>query len=714
MRAESIRVTGIVQGVGFRPTVWRLARECGVVGHVRNDAEGVLIHAWGSENSIADLADRLRTEQPPLARVDTVVRSPLAIDGTGPEAFIIVASMSGSVDTDVAADAATCDACLAEVDDAGNRRYRYPFTNCTHCGPRLSIIGAIPYDRANTSMAAFNMCHACKQEYDAPADRRFHAQPNACPDCGPTAWLEDNNGARIEPGPGRDAMHEAATLICGGAIVAIKGIGGFHLACDATNEDTVKQLRQRKRRFRKAFAMMARDVDMIARYAKLDSTENALLQDTASPITVLETGNRSLPGDIAPGQSTLGFMLPYTPLHHLLMQSIDEPIVLTSGNTSDEPQVIDNATAREKLGGIADYFLMHDRDILNRLDDSVVRVISDDTRFIRRARGYAPEPMRLHESFAGGPTLTAMGGELKNTFCLLSGDKAIVSQHIGDMEDMASVEDQAHNLGLYEQLYEHRPDSIVVDTHPDYLPTKIGHQLANERGIPIIEVQHHHAHIASCLAEHGHPIDGGRVLGIALDGIGYGDDGTFWGGEFLAADFRSYERICRFAPMPLPGGVRAMQEPWRNTWAQLRLDWDRVRRKHGQLDIVRFLENKPLETLERMVQRGLNSPQASSCGRLFDAVAAAVGVSVERVCHEGQAAIELGGNCVSLLRARVRQRVSCRHSRGRYARTAFLVDLARAARRPVAGRTGGSRRGAFSPCTDTGRRDRGHAACRKP
>ena len=334
-------------------------------------------------------------------------------------------------------------------------------------------------------------------------------------------------------------------------------------------------------------------------------------------------------------------MLPYTPLHHVLMQSMNEPIVLTSGNTSDEPQVIDNASAREKLADIADYFLMHDRDIVNRLDDSVMRVVSGEGRFLRRARGFAPEPVHLHESFAGGSPLTAMGGELKNTFCLLRGDKAIVSQHIGDMEDMASVEDQAHNLRLYEQLYKHQPGCVVVDKHPDYLPTKIGYRLANERGIPVIEVQHHHAHIASCLAEHGYPLDSARVLGIALDGIGFGDDGTLWGGEFLAADFHGYERLGRFAPMPLPGGVRAMQEPWRNTWAQLRPDWDRIRQQHGQLDIVRFLEGKPLDTLERMVERGLNSPVASSCGRLFDAVAAAVGLSVERVYHEGQAAIEL-------------------------------------------------------------------------
>lgn len=641
MHAESIRVTGIVQGVGFRPTVWRIARECRLVGSVRNDADGVLIHAWGRESSIADLARRLLDEPPPLARIEGVRRAPLESSDAAPAAFTIVSSASGAVTTDVAADASTCLACREDIEDISNRRYRYPFTNCTHCGPRLSIIEAIPYDRANTSMATFDMCPECRAEYTAPADRRFHAQPNACPACGPSAWLEDNSGRRVTLSDGRDALAEAAAKIVDGQILAIKGIGGFHLACDATNATAVALLRQRKRRYQKAFAMMAKDLTTVARFARVGSAQRTLLLHRAAPIVVLDADGDRLPDGIAPGQSTLGFMLPYTPLHELLLQNIREPIVLTSGNVSDEPQVIDNSIAREQLSEIADYFLMHDRDIVNRLDDSVVRVVDGAPRFLRRARGYAPEPLCLHESFADGPTITAMGGELKNTFCLFRGNKAVVSQHIGDMEDMGAVEDQQRNLELYASLYEHKAEQIAVDMHPDYLPTKIGHSIAARERCALIEVQHHHAHIASCLAENGYPLDGKPVLGIALDGLGYGDDGTLWGGEFLAADFRGYRRLARFSPQPLPGGARAMREPWRNTWAHLRTDWRSISRRYADLEIVQLIDAQPLATLERMVARGINSPLTSSCGRLFDAIAAALGLCMERAQHEGQAASEL-------------------------------------------------------------------------
>ena len=643
MRGECIRVSGIVQGVGFRPTVWRLANECGIVGRVWNDTEGVSIHAWGSPESLEKLVQRLQAEPPPLSRIESIVRTTLDEAEEVPGEFQIVGSREGEIRTGVAADAATCPACLAEVLDPANRRYRYPFTNCTHCGPRLSIVRAIPYDRANTSMAAFPMCPQCRAEYDDPADRRFHAQPNACGDCGPRVWLADADGKVLLPDAGGDVIETAARLIRAGSILAIKGIGGIHLACDAGNDRAVDRLRARKHRYHKALALMARDIAMVARFAQVNETEAALLRDRAAPIVVLNAAGEPLAAGVAPGQNTLGFMLPYTPLHHLLMQGMTRPLVLTSGNRSDEPQTIDNEDARRRLERIADYYLLHDRDIVNRLDDSVLRVAAGTPRFLRRARGYAPQPILLPEAFAAAGQLLAMGGELKNTFCLLKAGRAILSQHIGDLEDAVTFRDYHHNLELYRRLFDHRPVCIAVDQHPDYLSTRLGREQAQAVGLPLVEVQHHHAHIAACLAEHARPPDTGPVLGVVLDGLGFGEDGTFWGGEFLLADYAGYRRLARFRPIPMPGGAQAMREPWRNTWAHLyaAFGWEPVRERYPDLDIVRFLATKPLEGLQTMAGKGLNSPMASSCGRLFDAVAAAIGVCRDYVSHEGQAAMEL-------------------------------------------------------------------------
>jgi hydrogenase maturation protein HypF len=643
MRGEAIRVTGIVQGVGFRPTVWRLANECGITGTIRNDAAGVLIHAWGSRESLEELVRRIRAERPPLSQIDEIVRAALDAAAEAPEGFRIVTSQEGEARTGVAADATTCPACLAEVCDPGDRRYRYPFTNCTHCGPRLSIVSAIPYDRANTSMASFVMCPRCQAEYDDPADRRFHAQPNACAACGPQVWLEDASGERVTPDEVGDEVDTAARLIREGNIVAIKGIGGFHLACDAGNEQAVDELRRRKVRYHKALALMARDLDMVRRHAEVSEKEAALLGDSAAPIVVLNAAGESLAAAIAPGQHTLGFMLPYTPLHHLLMQNMTRPMVLTSGNRSDEPQSIDNGDAQQRLARIADYYLLHDRDIVNRLDDSVLRVADGRPRFLRRARGYAPRPIPMPEAFAESGHILAMGGELKNTFCLLKEGRAILSQHIGDLQDAVTFRDYRHNLDLYQRLFDHRAVCIAVDAHPQYLSSRLGRERAQAEGLELVEVQHHHAHIAACLAEHGVPLDSRPVLGVVLDGLGYGDDGTFWGGEFLLADYAGFQRLARFQPVPMPGGNQAMREPWRNIWAHLyhAFGWQRVRDRYADLDIVAFLESRPLEGLQTMAERGLNSPLASSCGRLFDAVAAAIGVCRERISHEGQAAIEL-------------------------------------------------------------------------
>ena len=503
MIGENIRVTGIVQGVGFRPTVWRLARECGLVGQVWNDAAGVTIHAWGKQQMLDAFVQRLQARQPPLAHIDAIIRSALNEATEVPKDFRIVTSQVGEVRTGVAADAATCPECLAELQDPANRRYRYPFTNCTHCGPRLSIVKAIPYDRANTSMAAFPMCAQCQAEYTEPDNRRFHAQPNACADCGPQVWLEDAEGRRLAPNDDSDAIATAARLIRQGNILAVKGLGGIHLACDAGSVAAVDTLRRRKRRYHKAFAMMARDIQMVARFAEANAAEKALLRDKAAPLVVLNAAGESLAGGIAPGQNTLGFMLPYTPLHHLLMQDMTRPIVLTSGNRSDEPQTITNRDAHQRLEQIADYYLLHDRDIVNRLDDSVLRLVSGEPRMLRRARGYAPLPIRLPEGFADADHILAMGGELKNTFCLLQEGRAILSQHMGDLEDAATYQDYRHNLQLYRQLFEFRPGLIAVDMHPGYLSTQLGRRIAAEEGLQLIKVQHHHAHIAGCMAEHG-------------------------------------------------------------------------------------------------------------------------------------------------------------------------------------------------------------------
>jgi hydrogenase maturation protein HypF len=643
MIAERIRVTGIVQGVGFRPTVWRLAHECGLAGQVWNDAEGVLIQAWASAGQLDEFVRRLRQEQPPLARIESILRAPLTDVSDVPGAFTIQPSLEGEVRTGVAADAATCPECLAEVMGADDRRYRYPFTNCTHCGPRLSIVRAIPYDRANTSMASFPMCPRCQAEYEDPADRRFHAQPNACAECGPQVWLENAEGRRVASDQGCDAIETAARLIRAGRIVAIKGIGGIHLACDASNAEVVDTLRLRKHRYQKALALMARDVDMVGRFARVGKTELRLLTDSTAPVVVVDAEGETLAPGVAPGQRTLGFMLPYTPLHHLLMQNMRHPVVLTSGNRSDEPQTIDNQDARRRLGRIADYYLLHDRDIVNRLDDSVLRVADDKPRILRRARGYAPTPLLLPADFSTGRSILAMGSELKNTFCLLKEGKAVVSQHMGDLEDAPTFDDYQNNLQLYQQLYDFTPDLIVVDMHPNYLSTRLGEQLAADTGTRLIKVQHHHAHITSCMAEHGMAMDCSRVLGVALDGLGYAEGGEIWGGEFLLADYRDFERVGHFQPVAMPGGAQAMREPWRNTYAQLSacLGWENVSSGYKDLDTVRYLTAKPLDVMQKMIDRGLNSPKASSAGRLFDAVAAALGVCRDAAAYEGQAAIEL-------------------------------------------------------------------------
>ena len=664
MKAKAIRITGIVQGVGFRPMVWNIAHQLKLQGKVWNDNNGVMIHVWGSDKSISNFIKKIQTDLPPLAQIDQIFFSELNHNFDKPDNFSIVSSQQGDMNTCVVADAATCRKCIEDIEDPSNRRYRYPFTNCTHCGPRMSIIRAMPYDRINTSMAAFTMCSECQEEYDNPANRRFHAQPNACPQCGPQLWLEPSapdKGEYHASGEGvvsnNDPITTAVQLIKQGYIIAIKGIGGFHLACDASNDDSVNRLRQRKHRYKKPFALMAKDIAIIKNYSYVSNTEASLLKSTAAPIVILEKklgteGVKQLSDDIAKGQNNLGFMLPYTPLHHLLMQDMTQPLVFTSANISEEPQLIDNDIARQRLSQIADYFLFNNRDIINRLDDSVVCIMDNKPRFLRRARGYTPLTLALPDDFPKDNNILAMGGELKNTFCILKNETLVVSQYIGDLENTLTLKDYQYNLKLYSQLYDFKPEQIVVDRHPDYLSTQEGQKIAASEGLVLTEVQHHHAHLASCMLEHGLGMNNsGNILGIALDGLGLGLDNTIWGGEFFLVNYKHCERLASFQPVSMPGGTRAIKEPWRNTLAHLleNSDWENVSEHYAQLDIIRFLKQQPVNNLKIIINKDINSPRASSAGRLFDAVAAALGVCTESVSFEGQAAIELealAGNCM--------------------------------------------------------------------
>lgn len=639
MPGKAIRIRGIVQGVGFRPMIWHLANQHQLTGEVWNDGLGVMIHAFGMTADLDAFTQQVPLQLPPLARLDSIEVQTLDIQPSSNE-FRIIASQANSIETPIVADAAACHDCLGEIADPDNRRYGYPFTNCTHCGPRLSIIKQIPYDRCHTSMAEFVMCLQCQQEYDNPADRRFHAQANCCPDCGPKVWLEDKNTQTQNSGI---PIQQAAKLIRQGSIIAIKGLGGFHLACDASNAEAVSQLRTRKRRYAKPFALMAKNIEMIAQYAHVDALEIKALQDKSAPIVLLTAQGRAVAAEVAPGDNKLGFMLPYTPLHTLLFKDLDVPIVLTSGNISDEPQCINNDDARVKLAGIADYLLLHDRAIVNRLDDSVTQLMAGKMRLLRRARGYCPEALVLPPGFEKAGSILAMGAELKNSFCLLKNGLAIVSQHIGDLENAVVQCDYRNAIDLYKNLHDFKPQRIAVDQHPGYLSTHYGQILAETDTAELIQVQHHHAHLAACLAEQGIALDTAPVLAAIFDGLGLGDNGELWGGEFLLGDYKGYTRLGHFQSIALPGGTQAMLEPWRNTYAQLRhyFDWPTLQRDFADLDIIKLLASKPLAMLDTMINRNLNSPTSSSCGRWFDAFAAALGLYPGRIDYEGQAAIGL-------------------------------------------------------------------------
>ena len=649
-RAELIRVRGVVQGVGFRPTVWRLARRHDLRGWVGNDGQGVCIHVCGPAAAVEQFVVEVSREAPPLARIDGIEREP-APSLPRDAGFHIAASDGSAVRTGVAADAATCAECMQEIFDPFMRRFRYPFTNCTHCGPRLSIIQQVPYDRANTTMAGFALCPACGAEYQNPADRRFHAQPIACHVCGPKLVLlrGDGHAIALDALSILDEADAACTLLQRGHVLAIQGLGGYQLACDATKEDAVARLRAGKRRERKPFALMARDLDVIRGYAKLNAAEAALLSSSAAPIVLLQREvdvAEALPAiaeAVAPGLQLLGFMLPNTPLHHLLLKRMKRPIVLTSGNLSDEPQAIERDDARQRLGGIAEYFLEHNRPIARRVDDSVTRVVAGRPRLLRRARGYAPASLPLPPGFEDAPRVLAYGGELKNTFCLLRDGAAILSPHIGDLQDALTRADYRKSLSDFRAFFEFEPQALACDLHPDYSSTQLAREEAASSDLNIFASQHHHAHIAACMAENGVPREAPPLIGVALDGMGYGEDGTLWGGEFLLADYLGYQRLGTFKPVALPGGEAAVREPWRSTYAHItaQMGWASFAMNYADLDLYKFLERQPRQLLDGMLRRGLNSPLASSCGRLFDAAAAAMGLARERALYEGQGAVEM-------------------------------------------------------------------------
>ena len=634
---RQINVQGRVQGVGFRPFVWRLAHQAGLTGHVRNDGAGVSIAVWGPDTDLRAFEQALSKSPPPLARIESVTAKPLAGHATQ-GGFHIIHSADTQITTQITPDAATCPDCLHDIFDPADRRYRYAFTNCTHCGPRLSIVLGIPYDRAQTSMRQFTMCPDCMREYQNPADRRFHAQPNACPACGPKLWLEDTQG-RI---PCTDPVTVAAKRLRQGQIIAIKGLGGFHLACDATNASAVQTLRDRKHRPAKPFAIMARDTAQIRQLCQLSDAEADLLGTPAAPIVLLKTHENGAPQGIAPRLNRLGVMLPHTPLHHLLMAQVAGPLVMTSGNTVHTPQVTDNAQARQALAGIAAAWLMHDRDIVNRLDDSVMRMDADGPRILRRGRGLAPAPIALHPAFADTPVTLAMGAELKSTFCLLKSGQAIPSQHIGDLTNAETYADFRAKIALFCELYQVTPKVIAVDLHPDYLSTRWGGQLAQDTGAALVRVQHHHAHMVSVLAEHRIAPDDAQSVGVILDGTGLGADGTIRGGEILLGDYQRVTRKAHFQPVALPGGAQAVRAPWRNLLAHLVAafgdDWQR---QIAGTRIAQRLAEKPTAMVGQMIAQGVNAPLASSAGRLFDAVAAALGIAFDQQDYEGQAAMEL-------------------------------------------------------------------------
>jgi hydrogenase maturation protein HypF len=624
-RRARVRVSGTVQGVGFRPYVYRLAGELSLGGFVLNDAHGVLIEVEGSSTVVDRFLARLPSEAPPLAVVERVVVEERA--ARGESAFAIRPSAGGDVpDAPVTPDTATCEDCLRELFDPTDRRFRYPFINCTNCGPRFTIVRGVPYDRALTTMAGFAMCPECRAEYEDPTDRRFHAQPNACPSCGPSLRMLD----------------AAVAAIRDGAIAAVKGIGGYHLACRADDERAVSALRARKHREDKPFALMAPSLTVAQSLIELDDAGRELITGPARPIVLApRRPGATIAESVAPGAPELGVMLPYSPLHHLLLADVGATLVLTSGNVSEEPIAYQDDDALERLNAIADVFLVHDRPIETRTDDSVVRA-TPRPLVLRRSRGYVPAAIPLPDPGTKRPLL-ACGAELKNTFCVARGTRAWVSHHIGDLENYETLRSFIEGIEHFERLFAVEPEVIAHDLHPEYLSTKY----ALERdGVELIGVQHHHAHLAACLAEHGESEPAHPVLGAIFDGTGYGPDGTVWGGELLLGGLRSFRRVGSLLPVALPGGERAIRQPWRMACSWLARAGDGVGAPELPSSLAAKVDPLAWSQIHRLIETGTAAPATTSMGRLFDAVAALAGIRGE-INYEGQAAIELEAACDS-------------------------------------------------------------------
>lgn len=652
--AYRILVNGIVQGVGFRPFIYSLAIRYKLRGWVRNTSGGVEIEVSGPADNLANFITSIKEEAPPLARIESLRHEP--IQTASYEGFQIQGSLTVEGDYQpISPDVSICEDCLQELFTPTDFRYRYPFINCTNCGPRFTIIKDIPYDRPKTTMMDFDLCLKCRGEYENPLDRRFHAQPVACPECGPEIWLENPSETGLERIPGDQALRITQQLLSEGKIAAIKGLGGFHLACDAENPAVITTLRDRKNRPAKPLAVMMPNLETIREYCRLTEGEATLLESPQRPILLLERNpDRPLPDNIAPGQNTIGVMLPYTPLHYLLFSKQDQfpkapyqVLVMTSANFRGDPILTKNDEVREQLSQIADIYLFHNRDIHIHCDDSVIRVAhlagNDNAQSfpIRRSRGYAPEPLITPLT---GPSLLAVGAELKNTFCHTRENYAFISQHLGDLKNYQTLTSFEDSISHFENLFRIRPSLLIHDLHPDYLSTRYALERADKENLPTLAVQHHHAHIMACLADNSDP-GAEPVIGMAFDGVGYGDDGAIWGGEILLADYLSYQRIGHLEYFPLPGGDLAIREPWRTGLALLHhlgIPWDPA------LPVVAYAQSlgeimpnvQPIDVLHKQLEARINSPLTSSIGRLFDAIAALLGIR-QTISYEGQAAIEL-------------------------------------------------------------------------
>ncbi len=638
---KRLSISGVVQGVGFRPFVWRRASGLGLTGWVENDSAGVTAEVQGPADRVRAFLDGFAAAAPPLALVERVTVVDVAVvdldldalaDTAAPPRFLILESITRpGTTTSLPADIATCEDCLADIRDPGNRRFRYPFTNCTNCGPRFTVIAGLPYDRPQTTMRGFSMCAQCAAEYADPADRRFHAQPNACPACGPSVWLSGGDADRIAEGDA--AVVAVRLLLRAGSVVAIKGVGGFHLVCDATSDAAVDLLRNRKQRVGKPLAVMVEDLAAARAIARVDEQERRLLEGRERPIVLLRkrSTDAGLSAEVSPGNDFVGVMLPYAPLHHLLCEGMP-PLVMTSGNLSEEPIAHENAAALTTLGPLVDAFLMHDLPIHVACDDSVVRCAAGAVMPIRRSRGYAPMPIRLRQP---GVAVLAVGGELKAAVCLAHADQAIMSQHIGDMGNLETLESLDHTASHMLRLFDVTPTIVAADLHPGYLSTDWARRFAADRGIALVQVQHHEAHVASLFAEHGRPFDG--VIGVCFDGTGYGRDGTIWGGEFFTVSGGGFRRAAHLATFPLPGGDASIRHPWRTALAVLHAgdhEWD------DRLAPVQAASEAERRVLGQQFAKNLSCVATSSMGRLFDAVAALAGVK-QSITYEAEAAMHL-------------------------------------------------------------------------